>query len=181
MATLCIAPFSLGGWVWPHDPFVWSLFIGIGVAALVGHLLVTTAHRFAAASVLAPFGCLHIIFGADRWLASRASAIYTGKLTRAPRRRRDTPSATASRCSISISTRSIGCCPDDSAPRSLRLVVVPPARLLRSIEVPLKRAVLDLVEARLGVRPSGPVRLLTQVRCFGYVLQSGHLLLLFRR
>ena len=32
VATLCIAPFSLGGWVWPHDPFVWSLFIGIGAA-----------------------------------------------------------------------------------------------------------------------------------------------------
>jgi DUF1365 family protein len=34
---------------------------------------------------------------------------------------------------------------------------------------PLKQAVLDLVEARVGVRPAGPVRLLTQVRCFGYV------------
>ena len=34
---------------------------------------------------------------------------------------------------------------------------------------PLKTEVLDLVEARLGVRPAGPVRLLTQVRCFGYV------------
>lgn len=34
---------------------------------------------------------------------------------------------------------------------------------------PLKTAVLDLVEARTGVRPGGPVRLLTQVRCLGYV------------
>jgi DUF1365 family protein len=33
----------------------------------------------------------------------------------------------------------------------------------------LKKAILDLVEARLGVRPAGPVRLLTQVRSFGYV------------
>jgi drug/metabolite transporter (DMT)-like permease len=47
----------------------WSLFVGIGAAALVGHLLVTTAHRFAAASVLAPFGYLHIIFmTAASWL-----------------------------------------------------------------------------------------------------------------
>jgi drug/metabolite transporter (DMT)-like permease len=69
VATLCIAPFSLGGWVWPETPFVWSLFVGIGAAALVGHLLVTTAHRFAAASVLAPFGYLHIIFmTAASWL-----------------------------------------------------------------------------------------------------------------
>jgi DUF1365 family protein len=35
--------------------------------------------------------------------------------------------------------------------------------------VPLKQAVLDVVEARLGTRPAGPVRLLTQVRCLGYV------------
>jgi hypothetical protein len=34
---------------------------------------------------------------------------------------------------------------------------------------PLKAEVLDLVEARLGVRPAGPVRLLTQVRALGYV------------
>ena len=36
-------------------------------------------------------------------------------------------------------------------------------------EAPLKQAVLDLVQARLGIRPAGPVRLLTQVRCLGYV------------
>ena len=35
--------------------------------------------------------------------------------------------------------------------------------------VPLKQAVLDVVEARLGIRPAGPVRLLTQVRNLGYV------------
>ena len=34
---------------------------------------------------------------------------------------------------------------------------------------PLREVVLDLVEARLGTRPAGPVRLLTQVRCLGYV------------
>jgi drug/metabolite transporter (DMT)-like permease len=69
VATLCIAPFSFGGWVWPTDPLVWMLFIGIGVAALIGHLFVTTAHRYAPASVLAPFGYLQIIFmTASSWL-----------------------------------------------------------------------------------------------------------------
>jgi DUF1365 family protein len=34
---------------------------------------------------------------------------------------------------------------------------------------PLKGEVLDLVESRLGCRPAGPVRLLTQVRSLGYV------------
>jgi DUF1365 family protein len=38
-----------------------------------------------------------------------------------------------------------------------------------SAATPLKTAVLDLVESRTGRRPAGPVRLLTQVRCFGYV------------
>ena len=40
---------------------------------------------------------------------------------------------------------------------------------LGKTSTPLKHAVLDLVEARLGRRPAGPVRLLTHVRCFGYV------------
>ena len=62
VATLCIAPFSFGGWVWPHEPLIWLAFVGIGAAALVGHLFVTTAHRYAPASVLAPFGYLQIIF-----------------------------------------------------------------------------------------------------------------------
>jgi DUF1365 family protein len=40
---------------------------------------------------------------------------------------------------------------------------------LGNAAVPLKQAVLEVVEARLGIRPAGPVRLLTQVRNFGYV------------
>lgn len=36
-------------------------------------------------------------------------------------------------------------------------------------EVPLDEAVRDRVEAELGFRPAGPVRLLTQVRSLGYV------------
>jgi DUF1365 family protein len=34
---------------------------------------------------------------------------------------------------------------------------------------PLKAAVLDRAQRELGIRPQGPVRLLTQVRAFGYV------------
>jgi len=68
-ATVCIAPFSLGGWTWPHEVVGWSAFFGIGVAALIGHLFATTAHRYAPASVLAPFGYLQIIFmTASSWL-----------------------------------------------------------------------------------------------------------------
>ncbi len=35
-------------------------------------------------------------------------------------------------------------------------------------DLPLREAVLQLVAARLGTRPNGPVRLLTQVRCLGH-------------
>jgi drug/metabolite transporter (DMT)-like permease len=62
VATVCIAPFSFGDWTWPQEIVGWSAFVGIGVAALIGHLLVTTAHRYAPASVLAPFGYMQIIF-----------------------------------------------------------------------------------------------------------------------
>ncbi len=40
---------------------------------------------------------------------------------------------------------------------------------LGSANQPLKAAVLDEVEQALGQRPAGPVRLLTQVRTFGYI------------
>jgi len=69
VATLCIAPFSLGSWTWPQEFAGWFAFVGIGAVALVGHLLITTAHRYAPASVLAPFGYLQIIFmTASSWL-----------------------------------------------------------------------------------------------------------------
>jgi DUF1365 family protein len=39
-----------------------------------------------------------------------------------------------------------------------------------SADVPLDQAVRDLVEARTGRRPSGPIRLLTHLRYFGYCM-----------
>jgi drug/metabolite transporter (DMT)-like permease len=69
VATVCMAPFALGGWVWPSDPGGWFAFGLIGVAALVGHQIITTAHRFAPASVLAPFSYFQIIYmTASSWL-----------------------------------------------------------------------------------------------------------------
>jgi len=35
--------------------------------------------------------------------------------------------------------------------------------------VPLDQSVRDLVQVRTGCRPAGPIRLLTHLRCFGYV------------
>jgi drug/metabolite transporter (DMT)-like permease len=69
VATLCVAPFALGGWTWPATIEGWFAFALIGVAAFVGHQLITTAHRFAPASVLAPFSYLQIIsMTASSWL-----------------------------------------------------------------------------------------------------------------
>jgi drug/metabolite transporter (DMT)-like permease len=69
VATICIAGFAFGDWVWPADTASWFAFGLIGVAALVGHQLLTTAHRFAPASVLAPFGYFQIIFmTASSWV-----------------------------------------------------------------------------------------------------------------
>lgn len=62
VATICIAGFAVGGWTWPMDVAAWIAFGLIGVAALVGHQFLTTAHRYAPASVLAPFGYFQIIF-----------------------------------------------------------------------------------------------------------------------
>ena len=69
VATLCIAPFAFGGWIWPSDPVGWLVLAVIGTAALIGHQFLSTAHRFAPASVLAPFGYFQIIFmTASSWL-----------------------------------------------------------------------------------------------------------------
>jgi drug/metabolite transporter (DMT)-like permease len=62
VATVCIAPFAFGAFLWPVTPAQWFAFILIGVVALVGHLFITTAHRFAPATVLAPFGYFQIIY-----------------------------------------------------------------------------------------------------------------------
>ena len=50
-----------------------------------------------------------------------------------------------------------------------------PARFKRSdylgpADIPLDQAVRDLVQTRLGVRPTGPIRLLTHLRYFGYCM-----------
>lgn len=63
VATTCLVPFVVArGWVWPSDPASWFAFVMIGTAALAGHQFLTTAYRYAPASVLAPFGYVQILF-----------------------------------------------------------------------------------------------------------------------
>ncbi|MEO6011991.1 MAG: DMT family transporter [Devosia sp.] len=69
IASLAVFPFALSGWQWPHSGAGWFAFGFIGVTALVGHQLITVAHRFAPASVLAPFSYFQIIsMTAASWL-----------------------------------------------------------------------------------------------------------------
>jgi drug/metabolite transporter (DMT)-like permease len=69
IATVCIAPFAFGKWMWPQEPSSWLAFAAIGVAGAVGHQIYTIAHRFAPASTLAPFIYAQIIYlTASSWL-----------------------------------------------------------------------------------------------------------------
>jgi len=68
-ATVALAPFALSNWVWPTQAADWIAFFTVGLAGYIGHQLSTVAHRFAPASVLAPFSYLQIIFmTASSWL-----------------------------------------------------------------------------------------------------------------
>ena len=62
LPTLCLLPFAFSGWVWPSDPVTWITFFGIGAAAMAGHQAIVVAHRFAPASVLAPFNYSLIVY-----------------------------------------------------------------------------------------------------------------------
>jgi drug/metabolite transporter (DMT)-like permease len=61
-ATLAIAPVALIGWEWPTAGLDWLAFALIGVLGWSGHQFLIVAHRFAPASVLAPFLYLQMVF-----------------------------------------------------------------------------------------------------------------------
>ena len=62
VATVVIAPFAFLDWQWPREGAGWAAFVLIGVFGWVGHQLLTVAHRYAPASVLAPFVYLQLVF-----------------------------------------------------------------------------------------------------------------------
>ncbi|MEM8790428.1 MAG: DMT family transporter [Pseudomonadota bacterium] len=61
LATLCLAPFAAPVWQWPVG-IDWLAFVLIGLFGWLGHQLLIIGHRFAPASVLAPFVYLQLIF-----------------------------------------------------------------------------------------------------------------------
>ncbi|WP_116652885.1 DMT family transporter [Pelagibacterium sediminicola] len=69
VGAIALLPFVITSWVWPDSIFMWIVFLSVGVAAMTGHQIAITAHRYAPASVLAPFGYTQIVWMAlSSWL-----------------------------------------------------------------------------------------------------------------
>jgi drug/metabolite transporter (DMT)-like permease len=54
-ATLVLTPFALSAWQVPPGALQWAVLVLIGISGGLGHYLLAVAHRYAPASVLAPF------------------------------------------------------------------------------------------------------------------------------
>ncbi|MEQ9240199.1 DMT family transporter [Roseovarius indicus] len=54
LASVVLAPFAASVWVWPEGGTEWLVMFLIGGFGMTGHILVTIAHRWADASILAP-------------------------------------------------------------------------------------------------------------------------------
>ncbi len=68
LPTLCLLPFVLSGWVWPTG-WEWGPTLLIGIFGGLGHSLLTVAHRYGEASVLAPIVYVQILYAtAISWL-----------------------------------------------------------------------------------------------------------------
>lgn len=62
LATVAVVPLALADWAWPGDTVGWVAFALMGVFGWIGHQFLTVAHRYAPASVLAPFVYLQLVF-----------------------------------------------------------------------------------------------------------------------
>ncbi|HEY5899566.1 MAG TPA: DMT family transporter [Burkholderiales bacterium] len=54
-AAILLTPFALAGWEWPDSWLEWTVACLLGVLGATGHYLLALAHRYAPASVIAPF------------------------------------------------------------------------------------------------------------------------------
>lgn len=89
--TLIVAPFALAVWVWPADIFTWVLLLSMGLYGGLGHYLFILAHRYAPASIIAPFLYIslithstagYLVFGQlpDVWTLSGAAIVIVSGL-----------------------------------------------------------------------------------------------------
>lgn len=62
LAMMALAPFVITHWTWDLSPGGWVLALLLGSLGMLGHSVLTYAHRFAEASVLAPTVYSQIIY-----------------------------------------------------------------------------------------------------------------------
>jgi drug/metabolite transporter (DMT)-like permease len=61
-AAVLLAPFAIAGWEWPETWLEWTVACLLGVFGALGHYLLALAHRYASASVIAPFLYQQVIY-----------------------------------------------------------------------------------------------------------------------
>ncbi|MHA6729875.1 DMT family transporter [Devosia sp. A369] len=90
-ALLLISPVAFTDWVWPSLPISWIAFFAAGTVGMVGHMLISVAHRYATPATLAPFNYLPLLYLAlaswiifneppDSWFFLGASIIIASGL-----------------------------------------------------------------------------------------------------
>ena len=62
LGTALLTPVAMYFWVWPDNLMVWVLLMLIGTLGMIGHSMLTKAHQYAQASVLAPTVYSQMIF-----------------------------------------------------------------------------------------------------------------------
>lgn len=60
--SLLLIPALFVVWETPSSPLIWGALIFMGAAGGFGHFLVMTAHRFATAATLAPYGYIQLVW-----------------------------------------------------------------------------------------------------------------------
>lgn len=63
-ATLAMAPFAIGLWIWPTTVWDFTVMLAIGCFGALGHIGATSAHRLADASILAPVIYIQLLLAA---------------------------------------------------------------------------------------------------------------------
>ena len=61
-AAVLLTPFAIAGWEWPDTSLEWTVACLLGVFGAVGHYFLAAAHRYARASVLAPFQYQQVVY-----------------------------------------------------------------------------------------------------------------------
>ncbi len=83
-AAVVLTPFAIAGWEWPDTWLEWTVVCLLGVFGAVGHTLLALAHRYAPASVTAPFLYQQVlymaIFGYVVFGDVPAPAVWAGAL-----------------------------------------------------------------------------------------------------